>query len=201
LKNNLSYMAIELTPQKRTRAPLLMTIVGITAVFIILAFLGSYIYFYIVNNSIAKKIKELDDSSQELNNTIKSSEDQLLAVQKKINDFSVLIANHKDLKNVFDFIDQKTIPAMWFSDFKFDQSKKEEENIIYLEGKTSSFILIEQQLAVFKKESVVKLAELTEVSINKDGEIEFIFKINFLPEIFILKIEENPPENAEQGNV
>jgi len=178
-------MAIELTPQKRSKTSLLTTITGIVAVFLILVFLGSYLYFYITNKGLVERTNKIREDSKELDNSIKNKEEELLVFQKRINDFSSLIAEHKNIGSIFDFIDKNTIPTVWFNEFSY---KEDEKRSFSLEGKLNSFFLIDQQIVVFRNQELAKDARLTEVSIDeKEGLIEFSIGVTLKPEAFAFK--------------
>ena len=99
-----------------------MTIAGIVAVFLVVGFVGSYLYFYIVNKGLIDKIQETREASQDLDKTIKEKENSLIISQRRIGDFSSILQEHKYIYNIFDFVDKNTIPAAWFYGFDFDQN-------------------------------------------------------------------------------
>jgi len=184
-------MVIEFKPQKRSKMPLLFTLTGVVAVFLILAFLGSYIYFYITNKNLVQKIQQIKDSVVELDKTIEDKESQLLITSQRIEDFGLLIANHKNIASAFDFINKNSIPVAWFNSFEKEESKdntKDAENSVIIKGKANSFFLIEQQITTFKKQNLVKDVRLKEIGINeKEGTIDYAIVLTFDPEIFVYK--------------
>jgi len=186
-------MAIEITPQKRSRATLFATIVGIISAFLIIALVGSFLYFYITNNNLVEKIQELRDSSLDLDQTIRNKENELSIFQKRIDDFDLLLSKHKDLLNIFSIIEEKTIPFMWFDSFVFLSEANEP---ILLTGETNSFFAIEQQIAVFKSHELIRSVNLGEITINEEeGKIEFALELIFDSKALNFKeevIEENP---------
>jgi len=187
-------MAIELTPRRKSRTPLITAVLGIVAVFLILAFIGSYLYFYIVNKSLVEKIQDSRDSSIELDTAITNNEAAIMVSQRRIDDFSSLFQEHRDLSNVFKFIDENTIPSVWFYGFELDKSNK---NRVIISGKTSSFFVIEQQISVFKKHELVKRAELSDINIDeKGGFIDYSITVTFNPQIFayVPPVVEQPEE-------
>ena len=180
-------MAIEISSQKGRRAPLIITIIGILIIVLILASLGSYLYFYLSNRGFVKKIQDLDESATQLNKTIGEEETKLSEIQKKIDDYSFLMSGHKNILNVFDFIEKNTIPIIWFNDFDVEIK----ENSISLTGISPSYILVEQQVNVFKKQALVKEVELLSLSKDEEGKIGFSIKIAFDSGIFFLASIEN----------
>jgi len=170
-------MAIELITRRKSKAPLLIAISGILAVFLALGFLGSYIYFYIVNKDLADNIHKIRDQFSDLDQAIISKENEVLVFQKRIKDFSSLVSDHKNVENILDFIDQSTIPYFWFSGFSFEIKSP---NLVSLQGETNSFFALEQQIAVFSRQEETKEAKLSEISIDKkEGNIQFSLNILF----------------------
>ncbi|KPJ55211.1 hypothetical protein AMJ47_01735 [Parcubacteria bacterium DG_72] len=185
-------MAIELTPQKRSKTSLFTTITGIVAAFLILVFVGTYLYFYITNKGLIEKVNKIKEDSKELDKAIKTKEEELLVFQRRINDFSSLILEHKNIGKMFDFINKNTIPTVWFNEFEYD---REEKGAFLVTGESSSFFLIEQQTIVFRNQELVEDARLAKVSIDeKDGLIEFSIRVVLKPEAFAFKEELAPEE-------
>lgn len=186
-------MAIELNPQRKSRTSLITTVVGILAVFIILAFVGSYLYFYITSKSLVKKIEEIKESAREIDNTIKGKEEDILIFQKRINDFGLLASVHKNIGSMFNFVNKNTISPIWFNKFEYDQK---ERRAFILRGKSDSFFTIEQQIVVFRNNEIIKDVRLIEAAINeKDGLIEFSISVVLKPDALIF--EEELPVEAE----
>lgn len=179
-------MAIEISSQKKSKAPFILTVISIIIVFLVLVALGSYLYFYFANNSFVKKIQELDASSAQLNSTIAQEEKKILDVQKKINDYASLMSEHGNILNIFEIIEKNTIPTVWFSSFDIDIKN----STVFLTAEALTYSLVEQQINVFKKNELVKNAELTDLGASEEGQIGFSFSIVFDPSIFFLTLLE-----------
>lgn len=175
-------MAIEINLNKKRKTPLWITISAVIIGVVILAFVGTYFYFYFVNKKMASKIEEIDNSIIPLGEAIEEKEEMLVLQRQKINDFEVLLSTHKKVENTFKFLEKNTLPVIWFADFKLDQT--EGQNSILLEGKSPSFLTVEQQLNIFSIQKEVKKAELNDISITEEGEIKFTIEIVFNPAIF-----------------
>ena len=178
-------MAIEITPQKRKKKSLFTTITGIVAAFLLVAFAGSYLYFYITSRGLVERVGGIKEGSRELDKSIKNKEEELLIFQRRISDISSLISGHKNVGKIFDFINKNTIPAVWFDEFKYDET---EIGSFLISGELQSFFLIEQQIVVFRSQDLVKDARLEKVSINEEsGLIEFSIRITLKPEAFVFE--------------
>jgi hypothetical protein len=183
-------MAIELTPQRRSRVSFFTTITGIVAVFLVLVFVGSYFYFYITNKGLLDKINKIIEDSRQLDDTISSKEEELSVSQKRIGDFSSLILGHKNVGSMFNFIDKNTIPTVWFDKFGYDET---EEGAFLLSGEVANFFLLEQQVVAFRNQDLVKNARLNKVEIDEEtGQIKFTVRIVLSPDAFTFKEEVGP---------
>lgn len=192
-------MAIELTPRKKAKTNLFTTITGIIAVFLLLAFAGTYLYFYITNKGILERVDKIKEDAKELDSAIKEKEDEILIFQKRISDFSTLILDHKDVSAMFSFIDENTIPTVWFNSFSYD---REEKGLFVVEGRAGSFFLIEQQIVVFRNQDLVEDARLRTVAIDaEEGFIEFSLDVFLGPEAFAFKEEIEPILETETPSI
>lgn len=180
-------MAIELTPRKRPKKSLFTAITGIVAAFLVLVFVGTYLYFYITNEGLVERVNKIKEDSKELDKSIRTKEEELLVFQRRISDFSSLILGHKNVGSMFDFINENTIPKVSFNEFEYNE---EEKGAFFIRGKSDSFFLIEQQVVVFRNQDLVKDARLAKVSINEeDGLIEFSINVALEPESFAFREE------------
>jgi len=187
-------MAIELNPTQKRKMPLWVMAFIVAIAVIFLVFIGTYLYFYFINKKMASNISELDNSIIPLEEAIKQKESQLSEHQQRINDFDILLSKHKEVGNIFIFLERYTIPSIWFNSFEMDQSEEKSIgglNVITLKGKSSSFLTIEQQIGVFSKQEEVKKVGLSDISITEGGEIEFSLDIVFEPAIFNYNFYEN----------
>jgi hypothetical protein len=174
-------MAIELTKERRVGPPLWMIFASLGVAIVLIFLIGSYLFLFFVNKSTVKKIGDLEVSMIGLNKNISEKESELKLIQKKVSDYNKLISGHKNLGNVFKFIEKEVMPSIWFNKFDFSLIGGD---IITLEGVGPNFITINQQIDVLKKEGLVKGMTIGDIIINKDGEIGFALKIQFAPEIF-----------------
>jgi len=173
-------MAIEITPKQELKVPIIQIIfLGICAVLLI-AFFASYFYFDRSIKQISQKIQEKNLAAVPLDNAIKEKENELLPAKQKIDDFGKLLSEHKKPLNIFAFLERICLPNVWFSNFNFSFG----EGGLTVSGETDSFITLEQQILIFKKEPLVKNVTLSGISIGEEGGADFSFLITFDPQIF-----------------
>ena len=171
-------MAIEITPIKERKMPLWITALAAAIAIALLIFLGTYLFFYFSNRKITSKVEEINNSIIPLEEAIKQKENALALYQQRISDFKALLSKHKEMKNVFTFLERNTISTIWFTNFEASGES------ISLKGKSPGFLTIEQQIGVFSSQEEVEKVTLSGVTITEEGQIEFSMEISFNPAIF-----------------
>lgn len=111
----------------------------------------------------------------------KASEDQVLSYKKRVDDFTVLINNHRISSNVFSFIEQKTLPNVWYVSFNVSETKKE----INLLGEAQNMEALSNQLKIFEgsKEYVSHIGVISS-RLTPQGKVRFTLSLSLKPEIF-----------------
>lgn len=111
----------------------------------------------------------------------KAIEKQVMDFKKQLKDFSGVIANHKISSNVFAFIEQKTLPKIWFSSFDLSETT----NDIRLSGTAESMEVLSQQVLAFEKSTdYVKHISIMDSQVDIAGKISFLISLSFDPNIF-----------------
>ena len=162
-----------------------MSLVNILLYFSLVLLVVVLTSYFILNNFQQKTEKEIQLLDEKLALASASPEAALerevLNYQKKINDFSFLLASHEYSSQIFPLIESITHPKVAFSDFSLEVSKQS----ITLSGITDSFQTLGQQLVIFKNEKLIKEAEVSNIAFEKDGRISFDFNLILDPQIFI----------------
>ncbi|OGZ27480.1 MAG: hypothetical protein A2365_03345 [Candidatus Nealsonbacteria bacterium RIFOXYB1_FULL_40_15] len=175
-------MAISLTKKRTAPAPGWAIAVLVVFVIIILALLGSYIYFSVKNSRVDEKVSQLESEAFSYENKIKEKEGEVSLVQQRIEDFKKLMSGHRELANIFEFLEAKTMPSIRFRSFDFNEIKEKEA--IVMDGTGPSFIAVGQQIDIFKKDPAVSRISLLSISITDEGEVNFSVDIGFRPDFF-----------------
>ncbi len=76
----------------------------------------------------------------------KVMEKQVFDYQKKINDYVPLVQNHRIFSNILAYLEQYTLPSVWFS--RFSMAGKDAD--IVLSGETESTETFSRQISVFE---------------------------------------------------
>ncbi|MCJ7829541.1 hypothetical protein MUP50_00425 [Patescibacteria group bacterium] len=173
-------MAIEITPKPKIRILISKIIFGGICVVLLVGFLASYFYFEIKIKKISQEIQEKDLIATPLENSIKEKEKELLPLEQKIADFAKLLSEHKKPLSIFEFFERICLPTVWFSSFDFTPGERK----VIVSGKTDSFTTLEQQYLVLKQEPILKNINLSGISIDEEGGVNFSFLLTFDPQLF-----------------
>ena len=167
-------MAIEFVSKKEKKRNRLINVVFYSALVIFLVFGISYLFLFYTEGETRKEISSIRQSLQR-SPAETALEDKVLGYQKKIVYFSSILDKHKSVINLFNFLERNTHPRVWFSDLQLNVEK----NTLQLLGHTGSFEALAQQINILKKQDLVKNLKIKQVSISKEGEIDFSFFFTF----------------------
>ena len=127
----------------------------------------------------------------------KKQEREVVAYQKKINDFAALFQNHQFASQVFYFMQQETMPNVWFKSFNMDR----ENAIVNLPGESDDADAFSRQVAVFEKNKYVKNINLLNYTIAASSRIAFNLNLALDPKIFSYITGLNPiPQTETQSS-
>jgi len=158
-------------------------IIGLLLV-LLLILSGTYFYFEMKIKELSDKIQEKEKEFIPLEKAIKEEQSRLFVLEDKIKEFGALILNHKNILNVFHFLEKNCFSDVWFSGFEF----KSEGDKVIVSGFSNSFTTVEQQALFLRQQPLVKKLEVGEVSIEESKEkgknFKFSFTITFDPKIF-----------------
>lgn len=159
--------------------------------YLMVAMLVISVFFYVI---LTIKIHFQNQQISNVKNMIasvasdeqKSEERQVLEYKKKIDDFTMIINNHKISFAVLAFIEEKTLPTVWFSSFDLMESSNE----VKLSGEAETMEVLSHQIHIFEESENVKNIGLLNSEIGPAGNISFMLAIFLNPNIF--NYAENP---------
>lgn len=150
----------------------LILVILVVVVFLILG------YFH---QKFSAELRDLETAlAQEKTAQERRQELKILEIQKKLRDFSLLLENHRKTSNIFKLLEKLSHPQVWFFKFGFDSKNSQ----LSLSGQTENFQNLDQQLKIFQQDPMIKEINLAEISIGKDGMINFQILLSLDPEIF-----------------
>ena len=80
-------------------------------------------------------------------------------------------------------IENNIHPDVWFLSFEFLRDKNKET----LSGQAKNLLALAQQVLAFEKISQIKELTISNIGVNKEGDIEFELSIVFTPTFLLLK--------------
>jgi len=173
---------VELIPKKReVTLPRGMTVLFYASWVI-------FIFVLVAFGILSLLIKKAEDNLQETKATIEKErsperiqlEAELKEYEKKIKDFSQLVASHFDTRKFFAELEKNTHPNVWFSEISLDFEKF----TVKLSGKAESFTALGQQLSILEQAQFFKNVNLSDLSLSKEGEVKFSLDFSFGQELF-----------------
>ena len=147
---------------------------------LVVVILGYALLFYFEGrafNSLQNVEEEIAQVSTKEERII---EVRVLATEKKINDFSKLLQDHKRSSKFFTFLEETSHPKVWFLKVELITEKAE----ALVSGQAESFETLGQQLFIFQEHELIKSVDLTDLLIGEEGETEFSFSLHLDPQIF-----------------
>ncbi len=115
----------------------------------------------------------------------KELEEKVFYYQDKIDDFAVLLESHKIPSNVFSFMEEFTLPDVWFFNFSFNVN----DASIRLNGESKNMLILARQIDAFQESEKITKVNVLSANISERGKIDFSLGISFNSDI--LNIYEN----------
>lgn len=114
----------------------------------------------------------------------RSYEKKVFDYKRKIDDFAVILKNHKISSNIFIFIEERTLPKIWFSQFEtLDLSEPESE--INLSGEAENTEVLSRQIQVLEKsKDYIKSVSIASYQVGPAREVKFVLNLSLEPKIF-----------------
>ncbi|MEK7124547.1 MAG: hypothetical protein AAB877_02600 [Patescibacteria group bacterium] len=108
----------------------------------------------------------------------KEQERIVFEYRKKVDDFAVIIAQHKITSNILDFMEKNTLPNVWFLTFSMSQPANLSSQM-NLSGEAENMESLTKQYNVFErdKENVTSLSGLNS-TLGLEGKAKFNFNLS-----------------------
>jgi len=174
-------MAQELIPKEKIKTSSIVNTLFLLSLILLIILGGSYVFLRFKNSSIQSNIKDADDQiikiKEERNN---DTERYVFNTQKKIKDFSEILEKHKITSNFFTFIDRVSYKKVKFLELSLNTETKN----VSLRGETENFDTLGKQILNLKKSDFVKGLEISNISLNKEGKVNFTVNFSLDSKIF-----------------
>lgn len=171
---------IEIIPKPAKKLPIWQQILF----YLSLALLGGSLVSSVILTQIVKGLGTRLGEIEEILTKEKTPEEialeeRVFDYQKKIDDFTFLVERHKHPSKFLKFFESICHPKVWF--YKFNLSLKNQE--LVASGEAENFSVLGQQLSILQQKEEIKKAELTQVSISREGKVNFTISFSFDPKI------------------
>ncbi|MCX6721395.1 MAG: DUF5018 domain-containing protein, partial [Candidatus Staskawiczbacteria bacterium] len=148
---------------------------------LLIATVFCYVIFWAKNNFQRQEITTTETALKTVGTKDqKNEESEVINYQQKINDFAQILKNHEFASHAFAFMEEQTMPNIWFRQFGMAQK----DSSLQLSGEADSLDALSRQIAAFEKnEYVANLGSLNS-TLNQSGRIDFSFNLGLDPKIF-----------------
>jgi len=148
-------------------------LVFLVVIFVCLVTIGFLVYKEIV---LSKESKNLNDQLQSLSQKLSPDlERTAVELEKKLDKISLLSESRIYSSQLFNLLEELTIPEVQFLKSQIDLEKAE----INFEGRADDYRSLAQQINVFEKDKNIKSVITSGIELGEDGRLKFNFKINF----------------------
>jgi len=167
-----------------------------SALFIVVLF--AYAIFFSKTYIEQKKISTWDARSAALSAIPgqKAAENTITTYQKKLADYKTLSANHTISSHVFSFIEERTLPNVWFSSFSMAESIQE----LVVAGEAQDMTTLSKQTKLFEQSTqYIKTMSVLNADVGTDGKVKFTINLTLDPAIFNYGSVPLPPKASSQN--
>jgi len=183
-----------------------MDVIFYFVISLLVATIFCYIIFYAKNSFLKEDIKTQEQFLKTVGtDQQKEHEKEVVLYQEKIADFSNLLEKHKFASNVFAFVEDQTMPSVWFKQFSLD----EKSNGVQLSGEAEDMDAFSRQVVIFENNKYVKDMGTLNSSIVGSARAGFNISLvlnqdifsyfNSLPEVVETETPAGPPVVAPEG--
>jgi len=166
------------------------------------SFLIAAVFCYVIFSVRTSMLKSEIESQTKLMETVgttqqKEYEKEILGYQKKINSFKSFLKNLKFASSAFTFMEDQTMPYIWFKNFSFNA----QSNTITLSGEAEDMEIVSRQINKFEKNEYVKSIGQLNFSIGQGAKTQFNVSLAMDPKWFSYKepVKTGEPiENIEE---
>jgi hypothetical protein len=170
---------------------------------VVVLLVASVFCYSIFNFKIYIQNQRIDEINSRISLYIASEhqlhEGAVLDYKKKVDDFALILSNHKITSNIFSFIEENTLPKVWFSNFSIEESLGE----LRLSGETESMETLSRQVQVFeKKTDSIKSITVLDSQTGSSGKVSFTLSATLVSDIlndsYMTPAEVAPPSAGIQ---
>jgi hypothetical protein len=158
-----------------------MDVVFYFVISLLISTIFCYAIFLVKNSLLKQDIEKQVEALQTVGTAQqKADEAEVINYKRKINDFTDLLQSHQFTSNVFAFMQQQTLPNVWFKQFSLSGKNA----TVQLTGEADDMDTISRQVAVFEKNKYVKSLGTLTSSVGTDARNSFNVNLVLNADIF-----------------
>ncbi len=171
----------DIIPKPKSKIPEWQNILFYCSLVLLLAVISVYFVFGYFQNKSLQSLQGLETELRDMGSqSQKELERDVLLYEKKIQDFGILLAQHRYTANFLKILQNFAYEDTQFTDLFLDVSGYKAT----LRGQTSSFKNLGEQVNKLEQEEFVKKVELSSMFMNQEGRVDFTFNLEISPKAF-----------------
>lgn len=103
---------------------------------------------------------------------------ELTRISKEIEAAKLVLANHVENSEVFDFLEAYTHTDVYFTSFGFDGM------VVAMAGSAPSYTVLAEQMRLFESSGVISSVRISNLGLKETGEVSFDISLGFDTSIF-----------------
>lgn len=148
---------------------------------LLVATIFCYVIFLVKNDMQRLEIKKHEAMLQDIGTKQqKEYEKAVLSYQKKIKDFSILFENHEFASRSFEFMQDQTIPEVWFKQFNLERKGRG----MRLLGEANNMESFSRQVAIFENNPYVESVTALNSELGASASVVFNISMDMSQELF-----------------
>jgi len=176
-------MVQELIPKEKIKTSSIANTLFLLSLILLIILGGYYVFLRFKNSSIQADIRDINDQIIKIKlERDNSTERYVFNTQKRIKDFSEIFKEHKITSNFFTFVDKASYEKVKFLELNLNAETKNAS----LKGETENFDTLGKQIFNLKKSDFVQGLDISNISLNKEGKVNFTVNFSLDSKIFNL---------------
>ena len=172
---------IDIIPKVSQSPPLLVRIFFILSIGVFLVSVGGFVLLFFLELGIQQRIVEIEDTlGAEKTQEQTQLEQEVSVVRTRLEDFTTLVRQRKDVLPAFSFLETVVHPDVTFLAMSIDSVRHN----MQLQGSAESFFALDVQLVVLQARSEPSSLSLTNLNIGIQSGVDFQIEIQFPAEFF-----------------
>ncbi|MFA5178494.1 MAG: hypothetical protein WC427_02960 [Candidatus Paceibacterota bacterium] len=175
-------MAIELNSTEKDPSSPVVNILFALSIVALIASMAIFAYFhFIVEKQQNAQIQEIQSEiAKQKSETSGYSEEDLIAIGKKVNDYKILMEKRPFASKFFDVFEKWVHPQVYFTNFSLDPISR----TVALEGVVNDFQPLIQQIAILKNnQTTIESYDISNIKMADKGGVNFSINLVVRPEV------------------